>query len=271
MKPFEQKITTRGYELDSESLLSPATYLRYLEHLRWLAVASQAQQRGSHEQSTLHDSGHILGSLFGKGHSVVVVAQSLLLDGDVGQGVELAASMWVRRVGRTSLDFGHVIARPDGSPLVRAVVTAVYRGPDGKPAPVPDIVRQQVMEDPVSLVELEVMAKQTPRADIAPLEAWARPVEVRPSDCDLLGHVNHANYLCFFDDTRRLAVHAGALEPSASRRLTAVTLEYRHQAVVGDPLVARVWPSSAEGADAYLVLDLRAHDILLARGWITLS
>ncbi len=271
MKPFEQKITTRGYELDSEALLSPATYLRYLEHLRWLAVASQAQQRGFHGQRTLHDFGNILGSLFSKGHSVVVVAQSLLLDGDVGQGVELTASMWVRKVGRTSLDFGHVIARPDGSPLARAVVTVVYRGPDGKPSPVLDIVRQQVMEDPISLVELEVMAKQTPRADIAPLEAWARPLEVRPSDCDLLGHVNHANYLCFFDDTRRLAVHAGALELSASRRLTAVTLEYRHQAVEGDPLVARVWPILDDGSGTRLALDLHANDTLLARGWITLS
>lgn len=268
MRPFEQTITTRGYELDADALIPPATYLRYLEHLRWLAVADQASRTGDRSDSP-SSSGHILGSLFGQGYSVVVVAQSLLLDGDVGQGVTLTASMWVRRVGRTSLDFGHLLARPDGSPLARAVVTAVYRGPDGKPTPVPEVVRQQVMADPVSLTELLVRVKTSQQtATPAAQETWSRPVEVRPSDIDLLGHINHANYLSLFDDTRRLAARAGFLGPAG--RLSAVSLAYRHQAVVGDPLVARVWLHREEETGAHLALDLHARETLLAQAWITL-
>lgn len=271
MRPFEQTITTRGYELDADSLIPPATYLRYLEHLRWQAVADQAGRRGDRKGDAASSSGHILSSLFGQGHSVVVVAQSLLLDGDVGQGVALSASMWVRRVGRTSLDFGHAIIRPDGSTLARALVTAVYRGPEGKPTPVPDVVREQVMADPHPLARLLSRAEAVGRTDRPPSpDAWSRPVEVRPSDIDLLGHINHANYLSLFDDTRRLAARAGFLESAAAGRLAAVSLEYRHQAVVGDPLVARVWPHREEETSAHLALDLRARETLLARAWITL-
>lgn len=219
------ELKTRGYELDQDSLIPPHTLLRYLEQMRWEA-----------NESALAD----LPRLFEQDHFAVVAAQKLVVNQDIGFNVELYGTTSVARVGRTSLDFFHGLYRAgEEEPVTVGLVTGVYMGPNGKPAPLPDEIRGVVIP-----CQREAYAFPDPSGARPTEDAWRHAFEVRPSDQDLLRHVNHANYLAFFDDARHLGAAAGGFgeySRAAAGRLRAAAIEYRKQAVAGDGLVALVW------------------------------
>ena len=221
-KTVQRRIRTRGYELDRRGKVSPATVLRYLEHLRWEAVNEAPE----------------VARTFEHGRRLVVVAQRLRLRRELALGEELELSLSIDRVGRSSLDFGHrihvVTDGHAGEPVAAARVTAVQLGPDGRSAPVSDEVRALARPSGIE-DDFPPLLAETPLDG-----AWSHRFAVRPSDLDILQHVNHAIYLAYVEDTRALAAAAGAPGIPGPPPLRAVTLEYRRQAVLGDELEGRI-------------------------------
>jgi YbgC/YbaW family acyl-CoA thioester hydrolase len=198
--------------------------LRYLEHTRWQSAS---------------DPTIGLWKMFRDGHRIVVRAQQLELLQAVGLQEELRISLWVARIGRASMDMRSEIHRTRDEVLVaRAVVTTVNLSPDGRPCAIPRQYVELIDEpDNVPLVP-------APPAEPPPAHARRTPLAVLPSHLDLYGHVNHANYLTYFDDARMLAARErwyGDQSTAAAQRLRAVHLDYRREALLGDTLDVVSW------------------------------
>ncbi len=212
--------------MGARGVIPPQVMARYLEHVRWEAAGDPRLR---------------MDRLFTGGHRVVVRAQRLALTAPVRFHEALDVETWVSRVGRSSLDMSHRVVRAgDGAEVARARVTAVHVGPDGRPAPVPEAMARAVTSGP----EVEIAALEA----AAPADAWRRPVVIRPSDIDVLQHVNQSNYLAFFEDARQLAAEAGALDAAAARPAQSLALDYEREARLHDPVEVVAW---ALGADAF--------------------
>jgi len=230
LKRREHTLTTRGDELDSSGTIPPPMLLRYLEQLRWLLVFEFESDASPFTE------------LLGDGRSIVVRAQQLAIVERVSFGVTLRLSTWIGRVGRTSLDFRHEISRADDGRLIaRAAVTMVCLSADGKPRGVPGHIKDLVEADDRLLV-----APPPPRP---PGSGWSTDLVVRLSDTDILHHVNHASYLCYFEDARWTAARAGGYGgagEAAKLPCARVALEYRQQALAGETLRVCSWPLPAD-------------------------
>lgn len=218
------RLVTRGYEVSSRGRISPSQYLRYIEHVRWRAIAT---------------SDKIPIRLFmGMG---VVRAQTLEIFTDTSFDTELEISMWLARVGKTSLDFSHEVLRvSDGELVAQSTATMVALDAERRPAIIDPAARNHVVARDAAIIE------RHEADDLA--NAWEHPIAVRPSDEDLQGHVNQARYADFVEDARQLCASAGGYGPGEwdgpPRRLS---ISYDDEARVGDPLVVR---TRASGRDA---------------------
>jgi len=153
--------------------------------------------------------------------------------------VELELSMWVSRIGRTSIELSHDIVRSsDGALVGRSTATIVTLDGDRRPAPVNDGARAFVVD------RARVSAE---RLDVEPpADAWQRAVDIRPSDQDLQQHVNQARYADFVEDARLLCARADGYGPgeweSAPRRFV---IAYEAESRVGDAFSVVTWRSTA--------------------------
>src|ERR1041385_15013 len=150
------RVVSRGYELASNGMLPVAAYLRYLEHLRWRTI-SRSEKIPLRLFWTLG----------------VVRAQVLEIFEPVSFDVELELTMWVSRVGRTSIELSHDIVRTDGTRIGRSTATIVTLDAERRPAPVNDGARAFVLDRP--RVEPARLNAEPPAG------AWRRSVVVRPS------------------------------------------------------------------------------------------
>lgn len=228
------RLVSRGYELGSNGLLSIASYLRYLEHARWLVNARSRKLP--------------LGRFFS---SSVVRSQVLELYRSVSLHVALELSVWVSRVGRTSMELSHEITRvADGELVARS--TAVVVAVDSK-------------QRPVALGEgaLEFLAggRRTAETELPfeppPKDAWKRDILVRPSDCDVLNHVNHARFADLIEDALTPWALGDETFNAGEPPVRRFSIGYEQPARSGDALVARAW--QAQGRD-------RTVDCVLTRG-----
>jgi acyl-CoA thioesterase FadM len=81
----------------------------------------------------------------------------------------------------------------------------------------------------------------------APAGAYARGVDLRPSDQDLQRHVNHARYADFVEDTRAFASEASGYGLAPTEGLPRqLFLAYEREARVGEPVAMATW-SAAPG------------------------
>jgi len=125
---FSITLKVRFYELDAYNHVNNGVYLFYLDHARdeyfEQAMAPYPDMRGDAIR--------------------YVVARSeidYLAPAVAGDLLEVAGE--VSRFGRSSLTFDQRIVRPrDGAELARARTVLVWTDPQGRPAPVPDAVRQ---------------------------------------------------------------------------------------------------------------------------------
>jgi len=232
-------ITSRGYELAANGVISTANFLRYLEHLRW---------------STIATSGKLpLRKFWRLG---VVRAQTVELYEQIGFGVELELSMWLSRIGRTSMDFSHDIVRTANGALVgRSRATIVALDSNRQPTEIGSGAADYVLDrETIPLERLE---------GDAPSNAWERTVDLRPSDHDVQQHVNHARYAELMEDTRLLCALEGGYGAgewdTPARRLTIV---YEREARRGDAIIARTWRTEATHGD----LRPPSVDILMMKG-----
>lgn len=225
------RIVSRGYELASHGTLPVAAYLRYLEHLRWRTI-SRSQKIPLRLFWTMG----------------VVRAQVLELHAQVSFDVELELSMWVSRVGRTSIELSHDVVRTeDGALIARSTATVVTLDDERRPAPVKDGARDFVVDRPCAKAE---------RLEFEPPpDAWRKAVEIRPSDQDLQQHVNQARYADLVEDARLLCARSGGYGPGdweASPRRFVIA--YESEARVGDGVQAVTWSSSERLRTAEFVL-----------------
>ncbi len=101
-------------------------------------------------------------------------------------------------------------------------------------------------------------------------------VHIDPTDCDVLGHVNHARYLVFFERARWAVVKEGfpgaRLERGSRWAVVRhVDISYRAEAVPGDALVIR---SGLEriGTTSFTIRQeaRKADDILVCEARVTM-
>ena len=245
MSQMVRRIRSRGYELDANVTVPGSTVLRYLEHLRW---------------ESARDPSSPLGKLFQDGYRTVVRAQQLEIEDHIGLDVDLDVSLELGHVGRASMEMLHEVVRvSDGKCVARGVVTAVYLNPSGRPHSIPQEIRDlSVREERTTLA--------VPLVEQATADAWSRRFVVMPSDLDLFQHVNHARYLDYFDDTRRLAAADRAYGKSSEKAggpLFRASLDYRGQAVGADDLTMSTWLLAGTGEA--MGFELRKDDEVLTR------
>ncbi len=226
------RIVTRGYEVASSGTISPSQFLRYFEHLRW---------------RTISGSGKLpLRRFWPLG---VVRSQVLEIHRPVSFDVEIEITMWLSRVGRTSMTFSHDMVRvTDGKLVGRSTATIVALDSKRRPSPIGEGARAYLLErEGIAAERLETEP---------PEDAWERAVDVRPSDHDLQQHVNHARYADFVEDTRWFCAQAGGYGPGEwDGPCGTLSIAYEQEARVGDGLVARTWrtPGRERSLDFALV------------------
>jgi acyl-CoA thioesterase FadM len=227
------RIVTRGYEVASSGTIPPSQLLKYLEHLRWRTVISGSEKLPLRRF-------WLLG---------VVRSQVLEIHRQVSFDVELEITMWLSRLGRTSMTFSHDMVRvSDGKLVGRSSATIVALDSERRPAPIGEGARAYVVDREGVVAE---------RLDEAPPpDAWERAVDVRPSDHDLQQHVNHARYADFVEDTRWFCAQAGGYGPGEwDGQCGTFSIAYERESRVGDGLVARTWrtPGRERSLDFALV------------------
>jgi thioesterase-3 len=131
MKEFVWEVRVRGYEMDSFGHVNHATYLSYLEQARWDA---------------LEEGGFTSDALRKQGWGIHVVRVEVDYLRPCHQGQLLRIHSRVERLRSTSMIFAHEIHRAGDAqgagPAVRAAVTLVWIGTDGRPMRIPDIARR---------------------------------------------------------------------------------------------------------------------------------
>ena len=125
----ETVIAVRSPELDSFGHVNHAVFLNYLEHARYLA---------------LEEAGFDWKSLDELGQAIFVVRIEVDYLAEATRGDQLRIRTWAEGFRRTTMHLGQEIVREDepATAVVRARVTAVWIGPDGKPTRVPEHVRE---------------------------------------------------------------------------------------------------------------------------------
>lgn len=243
---FERRIRVRGYEINSSGRVPPAMLARWGEHVRWEGL--QSPEYG-------------LNRFWQRG---VIRAQRLQTFAPVSYGSELNVRMWVARVGTTSYDLANRFEHASGELAALVKVTVVNLG-SGRPTPVAPEFRDYVREEPLP----EVSAPEP----VQPSEPFVRALDVVPSDQDLLGHVNHARYLDFIEDTRCLAWQAGAYGPDAGelvQHARRLAVDYDAEATWGTRIEVITWRAGVAGGFHFQIR--RADDgRVLTRAQVSLT
>jgi acyl-CoA thioester hydrolase len=226
------RLTTRGYELAAHGALPVSAYLRYLEHQRW--------------QTFTTDGELPVRRFWGVG---VVRAQQLEIVSPASFHEKLELSLWISRVGRTSLDFAHEIVRAEtGSLVARSTATVVALDRDRQPKVIDDEAHAYVVDRPA-------LSLERPQGQPPP-DTWERPLPIRPSDHDLQQHVNHARYADLFDDLRLLCAASGGFgSGDFSGPLRSFYIQYDREARATDDIRGRIW--QVPGTDRTLEAELR--------------
>lgn len=124
----ETPLAVRTSELDSFGHVNHAVYLTYFEHARFQA---------------LKEAGFDWDVLDSRQWAIFVVRIEVDYLAEAKREDELLVRTWADSFRRTSMKLGQEIVRNDGSGIVvaRALVTAVWIGPNRKPIRVPEEVR----------------------------------------------------------------------------------------------------------------------------------
>lgn len=124
----ETTIGVRTSELDSFGHVNHAVYLNYFEHARFEALAKAGF------------SWSVLGE---RQWAIFVVRIEVDYLAEAKREDEFLIRTWADSFRRTSMLLAQQMVRADdpGTVVARALVTAVWIGPDGKPMRVPDDVR----------------------------------------------------------------------------------------------------------------------------------
>ena len=225
------RIVTRATSSSSMGFVQPSQYLRFLEHIRWSTIATSEKYRSD-----------------ATGSSASFARRSFEIYDRIANDVELELTMWLSRLGNTSVAFSHD---------VKDVIRGSRRRPKQRDHRVARRNRQPAKIGEGArefLIERETIRTER-LTEAPPDDAWQRDVPLRPSDHDMQQHVNHARYADFVEDTRILATAAGAYGKGnwdASVRRLAIT--YEQEMRVGDDIVCKTWPTPGRERSLEFVL-----------------
>lgn len=131
MREFTREVTVRSYELDALGHVNHAVYLNYLELARYDALEA---------------GGFSPAVLAREGWSVVVVRAELEYLRPCFQGDVLSIRTCVEEFRRSSMVVGQTLHRLESGtatvPALRARVTAVWIGKEGRPVRIPSPARR---------------------------------------------------------------------------------------------------------------------------------
>lgn len=225
MPMMTTEILTRGYELDGTRTIPPAVLIRYMEWGRWEFLNS--------EQNTFR---HAINSL-------VVAAQSLVVLAPVVERINLEISVWLSRVGNTSLDISQMIVDKE-SKMAIALGRATLVNVDSRRRPkvVAETVKDFIDTSPANF-DGSLFPKIQNSLPIESVKSIER--RVMPSEIDLLKHVNHSRYVDYVEDARKLLFpeQAEMRDP-----IFGLTLEYKTEALNGHLLTIDVSPLKSQAA-----------------------
>ncbi|HMJ16202.1 MAG TPA: acyl-CoA thioesterase [Polyangiaceae bacterium] len=243
---FERRIRVRGYEMNATGRVPAATLARYGEHVRW---------------EGLRNAEYGLNRYWQRG---VIRAQRLQTFAPARYGSELNVRTWVARVGKTSFQLANRLQHENGELVALVAVTVVNLGSGSRPSPVARELESYVRDEPLPDVP--------PPERMEPRDAFVHPLRVAPSDQDVLGHVNHARYIDFVEDTRCLAWQAGAYGERGElvQHARRLAIEYDAEATFGTELQVVTW--AEPNRDAYHFQIRRAGDgAVLTRAQVSLT
>jgi len=139
------------------------------------------------------------------------------------------------RIGKTSYTIQNKVTMCQTGQVLATVETVMVQLDTSLTKAVPLTCRDE-LQGLLSEPHCELLGVPTfaERPDIADCYSWQ--CEVRPSDCDLLGHMNNASYGTLFDDAR----HAAGIDCAVQK----ASIEYVLQAQAFQKLQIVVWRSS---------------------------
>ncbi|CAE7786605.1 unnamed protein product [Symbiodinium sp. CCMP2456] len=175
-----------------------------------------------------------------------------------GCGTAVLVNPVLTRLGNTSYTLQTELSLASGKPLARVETVMVQLDDDlERPVPVP---REQLKPLLHPLPELVVPSLGQP-----PASCFTWTVQVRPSDCDLLGHMNNSSYAVLFEDARCASLgHTGLSTGATSDSHTSkASIEYIAQARAFDILEIDVWWDAAH--QAYGLSMRTAAQVVVAR------
>jgi acyl-CoA thioesterase FadM len=235
MIDFDRIIVTRGYELDARMRIGAGTFARYFEFPRWQALRSPATG---------------LSDLFAGGGRLVMRAQDICVLEAVGPTEDLRVTVEVAQVGGTSIRFVQRALR--GEQLVAyGIAITVTLGGDRRPTRAPERARALATGADAQIAAMS----DPPRAP-----ALSCDVYVRPSDLDILQHVNHSRYLDYVDDVYQHANARSLYGPGLPASPHSIAVEYERETRI-DPalgpaskLTAHTWRDD-DGTIGFVLLD----------------
>ena len=148
-------------------------------------------------------------------------------------GTTVTVTPLLTRLGRTSYTIrNHVTSKSTAAELHLATVeTVMVQLDDSLSKAVPVSCSEQLK----SILEpQEGVGIQCPPPGEKPSECFTWTCQVRPSDCDLLGHMNNANYMTLVEDAR----HAAGFGSSDVR---VASIEYILQAKAFETMEISMW------------------------------
>jgi acyl-CoA thioesterase FadM len=201
MSRLGRTILTRGYEVDARGRVSLGAFARYFEVVR---------------SDYIRAADSPLRELFRDGGLMVMRAQRVELFGAFASLATLEVDAGLASVGSSSMRFLQT-ARAGGKVVAQNVSVAVAVDAERRPARVTDAVRAMATGEPVD--DLPTMPE-------SPGATFNTRAYVRPSDLDLLNHVNHSRYVDFVDDAYQHARAGRAYGDDVPDGGYAITIEY---------------------------------------------
>ena len=224
MSHVTRLVTVRPCDLDRHAIVPPSMLLRYLELARWEARL---------------DPDFPLGDSLPGDTRFFLRAQHLACGATIGFRDVLRMEMWLQRTGTTSLTLGHRMVRDmDGAWVASAHAVVVLVGRDRSPLLVPD-----ALKDVVDPREDETSDMLRNDHEPPPGDPWFEVRDIRPSDEDLYGHVNHGRYADLVEDARHGAEAAEAYGPGfrGGQRPDRLSMEYLGEVRGGQSLRIETW------------------------------
>jgi len=213
-------LRVRAGDVGRSADVAPYVILRYFEDARWDAIGGGVEA---------------LGQLVGGGTQFVIRAQTLRVLRRPQPREQIESRTWIQRVGRTSFSFGHHLRDAEGHLLAESTAVCVRIDNAGRPTPVPEAMRDHVSSRDVRAVPA--------LTESPPSDAWSMSRLTRPSDIDMLQHMNQSNYLAAVEDTLAVALDAGvyATTPSLTGALAQVSLAHDHELRSGQRYDVVTW------------------------------